>query len=101
MKNPMPHLREATDAAAQIFYLKRDLYVLKAEIEAVRQAKRFALIAAGALSLNLALTLSLFWITQGLHESGWSAVRIAVASFLFLGSVSATLLACAFRPNNP
>ncbi len=97
MKNPLPHLREVTDAAANVAFLKRDLYVLDAEMKVVRQARRLALVVAGAISLNVMATLTLFWVTQMLHESGWSAGWIATLSLLFLGSLSALLLGKAFR----
>jgi hypothetical protein len=97
MKNPLPHLREATDAASKIAYLQRDLYVLNAELQAIRQARRVGFGIAGVIFLNIMLTLTLFWGSQALHEAGWSAGILAITSLVLFGLLSGASLLTALR----
>ncbi|MDR3607270.1 MAG: hypothetical protein P4M08_07815 [Oligoflexia bacterium] len=101
LRNPLPPLRKATDAAANIIFLERDLYVLKAELRAARQMRKVALLAASVVSFGIALGLSLFWLTQTLHEAGWSSGFLAIASFVILNCLTGFLFALAFAPERP
>ena len=83
LENPFPFFAEATAAAARI-------YELKVEQRTRQEGKRLTLFAVSLLLANAALVLSLFWLTQNLHEEGWSAGSIMLGSFLILGSLSAT-----------
>ena len=96
IRNPFPHVREATDAATRIATLTRDLYVLNAELSAITQAKRMIALASGGIFVVVMLILGFFWITQGLRDAGWSPWALAVLVFAFFGIMSCSCFLAAY-----
>ncbi len=91
LENPFPYLIEAADAARKAAALQRDVAVLSAELRARIEARRAASIVGALISLNVLVTLTLFWITMGLHDSGWNPFLIALPSFGVFGALAALL----------
>ena len=85
LKNPLPDLVQAVDAASKVLALQADLLFLNQELKLEKQIKRLVCLVLGLVLLNSLLFFTFFWIGTALHESGWSASSLALAFFLFFG----------------
>lgn len=103
MNNPLPHLSEATQAAARIINIGRDLAVLNAELKAAHQIKRAFWIAATVCFTLLFLFFPTLWLTIELHERGFSGLTLAALTaslFAFLTLVCGLFTRRAFLKNH-
>ena len=101
MRNPLPDLLEATDAAAKLLTIGRDLAVLKAELKAARQAKRVGWTVAVLLFSALLVLFTYAWATVALHESGWSAESLTLVSLILFGGMAVLSAFAALRYGKP
>jgi len=89
------NLMEASDAAAKIISLQKDLFVLNQEIKTLRQIKRSLYLIASLICLVTLLILTFYWIGEGLHENGFSPFTLALLSALFFGLLIGVFLSLA------
>jgi cytochrome bd-type quinol oxidase subunit 2 len=88
LENPFPYFAEATDAASRFFQTQREYLKISTELRAKREARRVAYWAAAVVCINIALTLTFFWITMQIHDAGWSSWLIALLSLVVFGALA-------------
>lgn len=96
-QSPLPYFRDAAESARRIFELKRDLAVLDAERQAIRQAKRIAFGVMAYLCASTAFILAIFWASWAMYEAGYAPWSIAGYSLLLFGGLAAILSWLALR----
>lgn len=96
-KNPIPDILEASEAAARIISLQADLFMLNQELKTLRQLKKTLWIGGSVMLMNVLLTLSFFWLGEGLHEAGWSPYVLAVTCAVFFGLFIGIFLTLALK----
>ena len=89
LENPLPHLKEAQKSASRIVELQKQLLSHRAELAAIHQIKRVGLATApGVVFAVMALLFGFGWTSVALHQAGWSAIAIAIISFIFFALIA-------------
>jgi predicted PurR-regulated permease PerM len=97
LQNPLTHLVQAADAASKVLSIQAELFVLNQELRTLRQIKRGIWAGIGLLCFALLISFTLYWVQIALHERGWSALSLAMISFIFFGILCGVALYTAIR----
>lgn len=100
VKNPIPSFLEATDAAAKVIRLQRDLFLLDQELKTIRQIRRTLWLGLSVILMHLFLTFVFYWLGMALHEIGWSSISLAGISGLFFGVLILLAVLASIRSAN-
>jgi len=100
-RNTIPQMVAASEAAAEVIRLQRDLFLLDQELNSIRQIKQAVGLGVALLLFNLMLILCSFWVTMVFYEQGWKPSSLAVLCFFFFGFLIAITGFITYRLTRP